>query len=72
MLNRGGKIWIANFTGDPWAVGYMEAVMDWWLIYRSPEQVEAFRSALPQEGVESAEVFLDPTGNVAFLEVVKK
>ena len=72
MLNRGGKVWIANFTGDPWAVGYMEAVMDWWLIYRSPEQVEAFRSALPQEAVESAEVFLDPTGNVAFLEVVKK
>jgi extracellular factor (EF) 3-hydroxypalmitic acid methyl ester biosynthesis protein len=71
MLNPGGKVWVANFTGDPWSVGYMEAIMDWWLIYRSPEQMADFRSVLPASQVASSEVFLEPTGNVAFLEVVK-
>ena len=45
--------------------------MDWWLIYRSPEQMAAFCSVLPASQVSSSEVFLEPTGNVAFLEVVK-
>jgi SAM-dependent methyltransferase len=72
MLNPGGKVWVANFTGDPWSVGYMEAVMDWWLIYRSTEQLAAFRSVLPAHAVASSDVFLEPTGNVAFLEVVKR
>jgi extracellular factor (EF) 3-hydroxypalmitic acid methyl ester biosynthesis protein len=71
MLNPGGKVWIANFTGDPWSVGFMEAMMDWWLIYRSPEQMAEFRSELPAAAVASSDVFLEPTGNVAFLEVVK-
>lgn len=71
MLNPGGKVWIANFTGAPWSVGYMEAMMDWWLVYRSPEQMAALRSVLPAGAVASSEVFLEPTGNVAFLEVVK-
>jgi hypothetical protein len=71
LLNPGGKVWIANFTGDPWSAGYMEAMMDWWLVYRSPEQMAEFRSALPSGAIASSEVFLEPTGNVAFLEVVK-
>ena len=72
MLNPGGKVWIANFTGDPWSVGYMEAVMDWWLVYRTPEQMAAFQSALPAGAIASSEVFLEPTGNVAFLEVTRR
>jgi extracellular factor (EF) 3-hydroxypalmitic acid methyl ester biosynthesis protein len=72
MLNPGGKVWIANFTGAPWSVGYMEAMMDWWLVYRSPEEMAAFRSVLPGGDVASSEVFLEPTGNVVFLEVVKR
>ncbi len=71
MLNTGGKLWIANFTGDLWAAGFMEAIMDWWLIYRSPDQVLAMAEALPAAGIASREVFLDPTGSVAFLELVR-
>jgi extracellular factor (EF) 3-hydroxypalmitic acid methyl ester biosynthesis protein len=72
MLNPGGKIWLANFTGDLWSTGFMEAVMDWWLVYRTPEQMLAFSAAVPKESVAWREVFLDPTGNVAFLEVVRR
>jgi hypothetical protein len=71
MLNPGGKVWIANFT-TPWAVGYMEALMDWWLIYRTPEQIATFRSALPAGLLASTEVFLEPTGTVVFLEAVRR
>jgi hypothetical protein len=50
----------------------MEALMDWWLIYRSPEDMADLRSVLPPAEIESSEVFLEPTGNVVFLEVVKR
>jgi len=65
MLNPGGKVWIANFIGGMWSSGFMESMMDWWLIYRSPEELHRLADGL--EGAKK--VFLDPTGNVAFLEV---
>ena len=40
-------------------------------VYRSTAQMAAFPSVLPAAAVASSEVFLEPTGNVAFLEVVK-
>jgi extracellular factor (EF) 3-hydroxypalmitic acid methyl ester biosynthesis protein len=72
MLKPGGKVWLANFTGNLWSTGFMEAVMDWWLVYRTPEQMLAFGAAVPKESVAWREVFLDPTGNVAFLELVRR
>jgi extracellular factor (EF) 3-hydroxypalmitic acid methyl ester biosynthesis protein len=71
MLNPGGKVWVANFT-TPWSVGYMEALMDWWLIYRTPEQLGDLRSALPAGEVASTDLFLEPTGSVVFLEAVRR
>jgi extracellular factor (EF) 3-hydroxypalmitic acid methyl ester biosynthesis protein len=71
MVNPGGKLWIANFTGSAWTTGFMEAIMDWWLVYRSPQELLALADAVPPHAIASSDVFLDPTGNVAFLELVR-
>jgi hypothetical protein len=39
LLKKGGKIWIANFLPDIPDRAFMESIMDWWLVYRTPEQM---------------------------------
>jgi len=71
MLNPGGRVWIANFTENLWSSGYMEAVMDWWLVYRSEAQLASMAEYVDPAKVASQRVFYEPCRNVAILEVVK-
>jgi extracellular factor (EF) 3-hydroxypalmitic acid methyl ester biosynthesis protein len=71
MLNPGGRVWIANFMDDTWTNAYMEAMMDWWLIYRSEDRLGALADRIPQAKVASRRTFVEPERNVAFLEVVR-
>jgi extracellular factor (EF) 3-hydroxypalmitic acid methyl ester biosynthesis protein len=69
MLNPGGKVWIANFVEDLWSAGYMEAVMDWWLIYRSDDKINALASRIDPGKIAGRRTFREPESNVVFLEL---
>lgn len=71
-LSPGGKLLIANFTPSGEDIGYMEAFMDWWLIYRTKEEVAALFANLPQDEIESISIFEDNRGVIAYALVEKK
>jgi extracellular factor (EF) 3-hydroxypalmitic acid methyl ester biosynthesis protein len=71
MVKPGGKVWIANFLPDIADVGFMEALMDRWLIYRTPEQIRALAAGLPGEQVAGVRALTETEGNIVFLEVQK-
>jgi extracellular factor (EF) 3-hydroxypalmitic acid methyl ester biosynthesis protein len=66
MVRPGGRVLIANFADRmPEAAG-MEAFMDWWLVYRTKEQVAELFSGLPQERIGKLEIFCDPDQSIIF------
>lgn len=70
-LNPGGRVLVANFVPNVPDVGYMEAFMDWWLIYRDMEQVTGLFDALAPEARGAMETFFDPGFNIAFAVMEK-
>ena len=71
MLAPGGKLVFVNFLPDIRDAGYMEAVMDWWLIHRGEEAMLDILNGLPGAEVASHHQFTDPDRNVSFMEVVR-
>jgi extracellular factor (EF) 3-hydroxypalmitic acid methyl ester biosynthesis protein len=47
MLLPGGRLYIANFTPDLPDIPYMEAVMDWWLTYRTVADMQQLVPDIP-------------------------
>lgn len=72
MLVSGGKLLVANYTPDVIEHGYMEAFMDWNLMYRDEGEVTAFLDEVDASQVQTMRTFRDPPGNVIYLEVTKK
>jgi hypothetical protein len=71
MTRPGGMLLIPNFkTGAP-DTGYMEAFMDWRLIYRNHDDMHALAAALPADGVADFEIFDDDDDTITFLLVSK-
>lgn len=66
VLAPDGEFILANFVPGHLAVGWMDAVMEWQLIYREPEELARFAAA---EGLR-AENWLDPTGAIAWSKMV--
>ncbi len=62
VLAPGGTFLLANFMPGHLSIGWIEAVMDWVLIYREPEELAAFARA---SGFEP-EIWQDPTGAIAW------
>ncbi len=72
MLKPGGQLLIANFLPDINNAGFMEAYLDWWLIYRTRTDLLMVADTLPMQHIENRSIFVEEHANIAFLEVLKK
>lgn len=71
MLNPGGRLLVANFATCPEA-GYLEAFMDWWLIYRDEDQMQALTLDIDPRQLASWRMFRDSEQNVIYLELTRR
>lgn len=71
MTRPGGLMLIPNFRTGTRDTGYMEAFMDWHLIYRNEADMWSLASALPQDEVADCQVFDDDVDTITYLLVTK-
>ncbi len=62
-LKPGGQLLLANFLPDCHGRGYMELVMEWSLLWRTPDQ---FKALLPADMQAAAQLTVDPHRNVVY------
>ncbi len=67
----GGMMLIPNFLKGIADSGYMEAFMDWSLIYRDHAEMRGLAAGLPADQIADLQVFNDPDDTIAFLLVTK-
>ena len=70
MLKPGGRLLVANMTPDTEA-GYLEAFMDWWMVYRNEDDMRSLADAIPSTALASTRTFRNPGSHIVFLEIVK-
>ncbi len=71
MLRPRGRLVIANFLPGIHDVGYMEAYMDWFLVYRNREEMINLTMEIPQEEIRDITLWSEQNQNILFLEVSK-
>jgi extracellular factor (EF) 3-hydroxypalmitic acid methyl ester biosynthesis protein len=71
-LRSGGRLLIANFTPAADDAAFMEAFMDWRLIYRTAEHVRALADRIPIRDVAALEQFSDPNQHITYLRVTRR
>lgn len=72
LLNPGGELLVTNFVPEIPDVGYMECVMDWHLIYRTPEEMLDLAALVPTEQVEQLVLSSESDRNLIFLRIIRK
>jgi extracellular factor (EF) 3-hydroxypalmitic acid methyl ester biosynthesis protein len=70
-LKPGGVLLVANFAPQLRDIGYMEAVMEWNLIYRDEEAVARFSASIPRSQIAGQTLFRDSLKNVVYLKILK-
>lgn len=71
LLNPGGRLLVANFLIDIWELPYMEAYMDWHLIYRDDDEIQSFANGIQPEQIGSSHYYRDATDCIGYLELTR-
>jgi hypothetical protein len=71
MTRPGGTLLIPNCKTGARDTAYMEAFMDWHLIYRNHDDMRALVAGLPADGVSDFQIFDDDDDTITFLLVSK-
>jgi hypothetical protein len=72
MTRPGGTLLVPNFRAGARDTGYMEAFMDWDLIYRDHDAMAALAAGLPSDAVHAFDIFDDEDRTITFLRVTKR
>jgi SAM-dependent methyltransferase len=72
MLRAGGRLLVANFLPGIRDVGYMEAFMDWNLVYRTRQEMIDITMEIPQAEIRDIALFAEENQNILFVLVRKK
>jgi extracellular factor (EF) 3-hydroxypalmitic acid methyl ester biosynthesis protein len=71
MLRPGGSLLVANFLHGVRDAGYMEAFMDWKLVYRSRTDLVDLTHEIPESEIKSLELWSEEALNVIFVRVTR-
>ena len=71
MLKSGGRLVIANFLPTIDDIGYMEACMDWFLVYRDRLDMMGLTELIDQSDMRDIQVSVEENQNIIFLEVTR-
>jgi chemotaxis methyl-accepting protein methylase len=69
LLKSGGRLLIPNFLTGLNQQAYMEVYMDWYLLYRTRSDIEAFADGIPSAERGRTDYFEDDTGTIGYLEI---
>lgn len=72
MLKPGGRLVVANFVPGLICSAYMEAFLDWKLVYRDSEQLMAVSAAIPESEIANRNVYLEDNGTIVFLDMIRQ
>ncbi|GCF07558.1 class I SAM-dependent methyltransferase [Dictyobacter arantiisoli] len=71
-LNPGGHLLVANYVPNIRSVGFLEAFMNWWLVYRSRPELLAVSDTLPSRQIRNYNVSMDECQYIAILDIERK
>lgn len=70
-LKPGGELLVSNFTHQSQGRFFMEAFMDWTLIYRSDQEMLRLIDAIPKDQIDKAYTYFDEYQNIVYLHLVR-
>ena len=68
-LRSGGRLLVANFLPGIRDAAYMEAFMDWQLLYRTRQEMIDLTMEIPQDEIHDISLFTEENRNIIFVQV---